>query len=326
MKKNVIKYTLSFLLAAVLVFFAFRTVDWSAFWAGLKETRGGYVALFLVFSVLALVFREERWRAIIKPIDPQVQRIRVWDSINVGNLINVVLPGAGEFVRCGYVSGKRLSYDKALGTIVCERVCDFVAVFIMFAGALAAGWSKWGDFFVEQIWAPAAGRMSFSVWWIVGGVILLLAAFFWAVFRWKDSNRFCGKVAGVLKGFGAGFAALGKMENKWLFLLQTVAIWVMYVMMSWSVLKALPALSHLNMADALFISAVGNIASVVPVPGGIGAYHYMIALTLQALYGATWDMGILYATMSHEIHALLIIVLGIVSYVSLTARKRKSAN
>lgn len=323
MKKNVLKYVLSFLLAAVLVFFAFRSVDWSEFWNGLKETRWGYVVLFLIFSVLALVFREERWRSIIKPIDPSVQRLRVWDSINVGNLVNVVLPGAGEFVRCGYVSGKRMSYDKALGTIVCERACDIVAVLLMFAGALVAGWGKWGDFFVNEIWQPASGRMSFSIWWIVGGVVLLLAAFFWAVFHWKDSNKFCRKVAGVIKGFGAGFAALGKMENKWLFILQTVGIWVMYVLMSWAVLKALPALSGLTMADALFISAVGNIASVVPVPGGIGAYHYMIALTLQALYGATWDMGILYATMCHEIHALLIIVLGIISYIGITTRKKQ---
>lgn len=324
MKKNVIKYVLSFVLAAVLVYFAFRTVNWAEFWNGLKETRWGYIVLFLIFSVFAIVFREERWRSIIKPIDPEVKRVQVWDSINVGNLVNVVLPGAGEFVRCGYVSGKNMSYDKALGTIVCERVCDFVAVFLMFAGALAAGWGKWGSFFVEQIWAPAAGRMSFSLWWIIGGVLLVLAAFFWAVFHWQHTNKFCGKVAGVLKGFGAGFAALGKMENKWLFLLQTVAIWVMYVLMSWAVLKALPAVAHLNMADALFISAVGNIASVVPVPGGIGAYHYMIALTLQALYGASWDMGILYATMCHEIHALLIIVLGIISYVGITTRKKQA--
>ena len=323
MKKNVIKYVLSFVLAAVLVYFAFRTVNWAEFWNGLKETRWGYIVLFLIFSVLAIVFREERWRSIIKPIDPEVKRVQVWDSINVGNIVNVVLPGAGEFVRCGYVTSKKLTYDKALGTIVCERVCDFIAVFLMFAGALAAGWRKWGDFFVEQIWSPAAGRMSFSLWWIVGGVVLALVAFFWAVFHWKDTNRFFGKIAGVLKGFGAGFAALGKMEHKWLFLLQTVAIWATYVLMTWAVLKAIPALSDLNMADSLFVSAVGNIASVVPVPGGIGAYHYMIALTLQTLYGATWNMGILFATMSHEIHALLVIVLGIISYVGITTRRKR---
>lgn len=322
MKKNIIKYTVSFLLAAVLVYFAFKGVDWSAFWGGLQQTRWGWVAIFVFFSVLALAFREERWRTIIKPIDSHAGRLDIWDANNVGNIVNVVLPGAGEFVRCGYVARRNLSYDKALGTIVLERACDIIAVFLLFAIALLTGWSKFGGFFREQIVAPLAGSLSFSVWWIVAGVVLLLAAGFWAVFHWSGSNKFCGKVAGWIRGMGSGFASFAHMEHKWLFAFYTLAIWASYIGMSWSSLKALPMLEGLTLSDALFISAVGNIASVIPVPGGIGAYHYLIALTLQSIYGATWDTGILYATLCHETHAILIIILGIVSYVGLTMRGR----
>ena len=323
-EKNALKYIVSFLLAGVLVYFAFRGVDWGAFWSGLQQTRWGWVAMFIVFSVLALVFREERWRAIIRPLDPDAgKRLDVWDSINVGNLVNVVLPGAGEFVRCGYVSrGRKLSYDKALGTIVCERSCDVVAIVLMFALALATGWDKFGGFFQEQIWAPMAGRLNFSLWWLLAGAVLLIGGGIWAVFRLSGSNKVCARIAGWIRGLGAGFASIAKMEHKWLFFLQTVGIWVMYVCMSWSGLKALPMLDSLTIADALFISAVGNIASVIPVPGGIGAYHYLIALTLQGIYSASWDTGILYATLCHESHAILIIVLGIVSYFTFTVRKK----
>ena len=150
----------------------------------------------------------------------------------------------------------------------------------------------------------------------------MLAAGIWAVFHWRDSNKVCGKIAGWLKGLGAGFASLGKMKHKWLFALFTVGIWASYVAMSWSGLKALPMLSELTFGDALFISAVGNIASIIPVPGGIGAYHYLVALTLQSLFAASWDTGILYATLCHETHAVLIIVLGIVSYLRFTLRKK----
>ena len=323
MKKNAVKYILSFLLAGVLVYFAFRGVDWKAFWSGLQETRWGWVGVFLVFSVLALVLREERWRAIIKPLDPAAARLDVWDAINVGNLVNVVLPGAGEFVRCGYVSRKgRMSYDKALGTIVLERTCDIAAIVLLFALALMFGWGKFGSFFVSQIWEPLSGRLSFSLWWILGAAIVLIGGGLWAIFHWSGSNRFCGKVAGWLRGLGAGFASIGKMEHKWLFVLSTIGIWAMYVGMSWAGLKALPALEALTASDALFISAVGNIASVIPVPGGIGAYHYLVGLTLQSLYGATWDTGILYATLCHETHAILIIVLGVASYIRFTLRKK----
>ena len=36
---NIVKYTLSTILAGVLVWFAFRGVDWKAFWEGLQQTR-----------------------------------------------------------------------------------------------------------------------------------------------------------------------------------------------------------------------------------------------------------------------------------------------
>ena len=283
------------------------------------------MALFVVFSILALVFREERWRAIIRPTDPEAARLDVWDSINVGNIVNVVLPGAGEFVRCGYVSrDKRISYDKALGTIVCERTCDVVAIVLLFAVALATEWDKFGGFFVEQIWQPLTGRLSFSAWWLLAGVVVVVGGFFWAVFHWRHSNKTLGKIAGWISGLGAGFAGIARMERKWLFALYTVGIWAMYICMSWTGLKALPMLDSLTFADALFISAVGNIASVIPVPGGIGAYHYLVALTLQSIYAASWDTGILYATLCHESHAVLIIVLGVISYIAFTLRHRKS--
>ena len=317
---DVIKYVVSFALAGVLLYFAFKGVNWNAFWAGLQATRWGYVALFVLFSVLALVLREERWRAIIKPLDSDAaKRLDVWDSINVGNVVNVVLPGAGELIRCAYVSkGRKLSYDKALGTIVVERICDVVAIVLLFALALATGWGKFGGFFMEQIWQPIAGRLNFSLWWVLAAVIVLVAGGIWAVLHWKGS----GKVAGWIKGLGAGFAGIARMEHKFLFFLETAGIWAMYVGMSWAGLKALPLLAGLGWADALFVSAVGNIASVIPVPGGIGAYHYLVALTLQNIFSASWDTGILYATLCHETHAVLIIVLGIISYFAFTLRRK----
>ena len=320
---NVIKYVLSFLLAGVLVYFAFKGVDWQTFWQDLRQTRWGWVGMFIFFSVLALALREERWRAIIRPIDPEASCLDVWDANNVGNVVNVVLPGAGEFVRCGYVSRRGLTYDKAFGTVIVERTCDIIAIVLLFAIALLGGWDKFGGFFVGQIWQPMAGRLGFSLWWIVAAVVIVIGGGLWAIFHWSDSNRFCGKAAGWIRGLGAGFASIGKMKHKWLFALYTVAIWASYVAMSWSGLKAVPMLSELTFTDAIFISAVGNIASVIPVPGGVGAYHYLVALTLQSIYGIVWETGILYATLCHEAHAILIILLGVISYVAITLRRRK---
>ena len=320
---NIIKYTLSGILAVVLVWFAFRGVDWQAFWEGLKQTRWIWVALYFLAAVLALVFREERWTALMRPLDPDIKRLGVWDAINVGNLVNVVLPGAGEFVRCGYVSSKRMSYDKAFGTIACERLSDVVAIVILLITALALKWESFAPFFAENIWGPMAGRMGGSLPWLLAALAVLLAVFFWAVFRFRSSVRLFAKIADTLKGLGTGFASVARMENKWPFLLSTVGIWAMYVAMMFCTIRALPMLDTLTLTDALFLSAVGNMASVIPVPGGIGAYHYLVALSMQSLYGAPWETGILLATLGHEAHAILIILLGVISYAHLTLRKKK---
>ena len=71
---NILKYTLSTALAVALVWFAFRGVDWKAFWEGVQQTRWVWVALYFVAAILALVFREERWYALIRPLDPEVRR------------------------------------------------------------------------------------------------------------------------------------------------------------------------------------------------------------------------------------------------------------
>ena len=157
----------------------------------------------------------------------------------------------------------------------------------------------------------------------MAGVLLLVAAFVWAVFHFRNRVRFFRRIADTLKGLGTGFASVAHLENKWAFVLSTVGIWAMYVMMLWCTIRALPQLDSLGMVDALFLSAVGNIASVIPVPGGIGAYHYLVALSVQSLYGAPWDTGILLATLGHEAHAILIIVVGVISYFHLSLRKKK---
>lgn len=320
--KNKLKYIISLILAILLVWLAFRTVHWESFFNGLKETRWAYVFLFFVASTLALVFRQERWRMLLRSHNPKIRRIETWDSTNVGNIVNIVLPGAGEFVRCGYVSSPKLKYDKAFGTIVCERAFDLLAVGLMLLLALLLNWSLFGDFFIQSIWVPLSSRISFSLWWIVALLVIFICAIAWGIYHFRKSSTFCAKIISAIKGIFAGITSIAHIKHKWLFVLYTFCVWLMYVLMTYFMFKAVPSLSHLGFADAIFVSAIGNIASVIPVPGGIGAYHYLAALCLQSIYGTPWDIGILFATLNHELHAVLVAVLGALSYASATIRKK----
>ena len=341
--KKILKIALSFALAGVFVFFAFRGIDWASFAQDIRQTRWIWVLAFCVVSVGALIFRMLRWQALLRPLhggadaaesgsggsaagaadgaEGKVSALRVWDANNVGNIVNVVIPGSGEFVRCGYMTAGRASYDKVLGTVVTERICDVLAIVLLMAIAILCGSEQMKQFFRTNIAGAAAGQL--SLLWVLAGVLLLLAAGVWALWHFRERNAFCGKIADKLKGFAGGMTSFVRMRKKWLFIIYTIGIWTMYVLMSYSIIKAMPELSHLGAADALFLCAIGNFASVIPVPGGIGAYHYLVALSLSGIYGVSWETGLLNATLNHELHAILILLLGAVSYISLTLQNRK---
>jgi uncharacterized membrane protein YbhN (UPF0104 family) len=101
-------------------------------------------------------------------------------------------------------------------------------------------------------------------------------------------------------------------------------IWACYWLMTYAALFALPETSQLKLIDALFLLAVGTLGWVVPVQGGIGAYHYMVTLGFT-LYKIPREAGLTYATLSHESQMLMLIVLGTISFVLLfVVQRRKS--
>ena len=91
--------------------------------------------------------------------------------------------------------------------------------------------------------------------------------------------------------------------------------------MAASTVWAAPFLEGLDMIDALFLSLVGGLGFAVPVPGGIGAFHFIIGLALSALYGIPMELGIIYATLSHTSQAITQMVFGLGSYIYETVSK-----
>lgn len=321
--KKIIKYILSLAIAAVFIWLVIRKVDWTGFMDGLQGTRWLWILMFILASLGALVFRALRWRDLLRGLDPNIKLIDVWDSINVGNLANVGLPGAGEFLRCAYVSSKKASYDKSLGTIVMERAWDILAIIVLLVIALSLSWDTLGPFFQDKVIGPLTSSLNFSLWWLIVLLLTIIALTIWIIFHFRNSNRLCSRIAGAISGVTQGLGTFFQMDHKILFASYTVGLWVMYILMSWFGLKAIPELDNLSFMDALFISAIGNLASVIPVPSGMGPYHYLIMVTLSSLYGCTESIGVLYAILCHESHAILIIILGAVCYVTLSIRRGK---
>jgi uncharacterized membrane protein YbhN (UPF0104 family) len=323
---QILKYAVSASLAFVFLYFSFRDVEWADFMEGLKSCRWEFILLSMAAGSFAFWLRAVRWRKLLLPIDGSITRMTAFNGINIGNISNFVFPRIGEFIRCGVITRrsepvspddpehKKASYDKVLGTVVLERSWELLVMLLLLAVVVVGGFNRFGGFFVEQIWTPMAQRLDFSIWWIVAVLALAGVAGCYALWRYRDTNPVFSKVWGIFRGILQGFASCLKMDRKWMFFAYTAFIWMTYWLMAASTVWAAPFLSELDLIDALFLSLVGGLGFAVPVPGGIGAFHFIISLALSAIYGIPTELGIIYATLSHTSQAITQIFFGAGSY------------
>lgn len=319
---NILKYALSAALMAVLLYFAFRSVEWSNFANGVRSTDFSFVILSMCCGFSAFVFRALRWRLLMQPLDSEIGFSRVFDGVCIGNLANCVIPFAGEIARCGVVSTKKAGVDKTLGTIALERLWDLISILLIIVLAFVIEGGAVSGFLRENVFTPIAQNAA-KIWWIALLAVGAVAALVFAIARLRSRSKLIQKAYDAMKGLGQGFVSFVRMEKKGRFLLLTLLIWTMYWLMCVCITHGFPAASALTISDTLFVMAVGNLASVIPVPGGFGAYHYIVALALSGIYGLSWDNGIVFATLSHESQAIVMIVSGIICYVHRTLAMQK---
>ena len=313
--KKIIKYAASAALAILLLWVSFREVEWTEFWQQLKACRWEFIILSMASGSFAFWLRAIRWRQLLLPIDSTISRTTAFNGVNIGNISNFLFPRIGEFIRCGVITRRsKATYDKVLGTVVLERSWELLVMLLLLAVVVLGGFDRFGGFFMDQIWAPMSERLDFSIWWIVALLAVAGAAALWALWRFRDSNAFCSKVWGIFRGILQGFSSCLRMDRKWLFFAYTAFIWCTYWLMAASIMWAAPFLDGLGLIDALFLSLVGGLGFAVPVPGGIGAFHFIISLALSAVYGIPMEMGIIYATLSHTSQAITQILFGLGSY------------
>lgn len=351
-KSQLLKYVLSVLVAGILLYFSFRGLKWSDFIEAVRSCRPGWLLVAMLAGVASFFFRALRWRRIVLPVDGSVKVHDTFNAVNISYLVNLALPRVGEFVRCGYLARhcRAAGYDRLLGTVVLERLWDVLMMFIFVLVLALTMWDRFGTFFVEKMLNPFSARLNLGL----GGIALILVIVFglllWALYSFREKWKPAAAVWGFMKGLVQGVLSCFRMEKWWLFLLYSLMIWALYWVMSISVLQslqgmaetsalegglagaadelaeAMAGLSSLGLMDALFLMLVGSLSSLVPVPGGFGAFHYLVALALSTVYGIPFGVGIVFATLSHESQTLTMILCGTASYIDETVRLRKNAD
>lgn len=314
--KKTAKLLLSALLAVALLYFAFRGIDWELFWNGLLDTRWAMVLLSILCALLSILFKAFRWQDLLNAGKGREDRYtlgQVWNAANIGSLTSLVVPAVGELVKCNRLGKSGKSFASTFGTVIIERAWDVIMVILVTVCALVCNMDMILPFFTDTVLAPLQGKVSVALLAVL--LVLFAALGVYLVYKLRDRYSICRKAVDFFKNILDGLRSFGRLEHKFIFLFHTLLVWLMYVLTVYFIFKSVPALAGLNFADALFISAIGNFTHLLPVPGGIGAYHYIVALSLASIFGTDWETGILMATLSHESHAIILLALGVISLI-----------
>jgi len=317
----------------LLLYFAFKGVDFNSLVDDLKSANYYWVLLSLLFAFIGYVSRAYRWKLLIEPLNYNPPVKNVFYALMLGYLANLAFPRIGEISRCGALTkSDKIPMDSLIGTVIIERAIDMVVLLFLLFVIFIAKLESFGLFIKENVFIPISKKfintVDFSIYyWLIIIVVVGASVGLFYYFRKRFKRvKIILKIRKIIRGVISGIKTVTKMRSRSAFLFHTVVIWLMYFLMTYVVIFSIPATQGLKPIDALFLLVIGGLGMSAPVQGGIGAFHWIISSGL-ALYGISKAEGLVFATIQHESQLIFVVILGTFSVFTLfinSRRKRKN--
>lgn len=331
---SVLQYLFFLGIGFLLLWLGFRKLDLQEVWNDIQKANYSWLIYGLVFAVFSHIIRSLRWNLLINSLGYKTRFLSTFFSLMIGYMANTAVPRMGEFARCGVLSRKeKIPFNSLFGTVISERVFDLVILLFIIFLVVVSQLDLLGSF-VYKIIEPLVHSLSSNLTGIIIlsvaslGVLVLAIYLTW---RYKEKIKafhFYDKIKEFLNGLWNGIKTIINLRQKWLFLFYTLVIWLFYIVMVYLPFKMLPETSMLSFLDGTTVMALGSLGIVAPVPGGIGAYHYITKVILTELYSVEANAAMSYATIAHAGQTLLNVGLGALSYllIGIFSRKQKPLN
>jgi len=317
---SILKYLLFLFFGLTLLWLSFRKLDMNEVWTDIRDAHYSWLFFSLFLVLISHVLRAARWNLLIGGLNYKTRLTTTFYSVMIGYLANTAVPRMGEFVRCGVLSKKEnIPFNALFGTVIIERIFDLLVLVLLIFSVIVFQLRLLNDFLREFL-RPFAKSVFVNIWDISLFTVLLLfvlAGIFILLKRNKhrfNSHPYYLKLRVFFKGVLEGIKTVKTMKFKWLFLIYTFLIWLFYALMVYVPVMMFPETSSLNFVDGITLLALGSLGIVAPVPGGIGAYHFIIKTVLVKLYHINADVAISFATITHAGQTLLNVVVGGLGY------------
>jgi hypothetical protein len=307
-KRRIIN-TIAFTLVGVgLLFLAYRNIDLDKVWEDVKTAKPAWLLLSAVIGILSHYVRAVRWKLLLEPLGHRPRTTSSFYAVMIGYVANFAGPRLGEVLRpASLKKTDNIPLDHSIGTVISERLIDLIMTVLIATVIVFYQFDLIYNVVDDNILQPLKSKTWLLVGLMVVGVIGLVVL--WLLRKQIGSSPFGRKAVQFVVGLKEGMRTILRMKQLGLFLFESVLIWVLYFLMSYVIFFSLEGTAHLGIQAGLTVLLLGTAAMIIPIPGGLGTFHYIVKEGLL-LYAITESAAASYAAVAHGVQMIMIFVVG----------------
>jgi uncharacterized protein (TIRG00374 family) len=305
------------LLAAALLAWFFRGIDWSALGQALRTARPVPLLGLVLVTIGVYSVRAWRWGDLLAPLG-RVGYSDLFSATMVGFASGLLVPRAGELLRPWLVSRRHpIPTSAGFATIIIERLVDLITVLVLFALYL---------FVLPTPAAQVEGRLMQLL--KVGGAAtgagaVAVLAFLLALHANADrvvgfverllarAPRWLAEPLGrILHAFSAGLAVLRAPAGHLAKIgLQSLVVWLLIALGFY--LNHLAFRIDLPFHATFLLIAFLVVGVAIPTPGTVGGFHAFYLIALSEVYGIDRATAAAAGIAAHALTNLPVLVFGL---------------
>jgi len=259
----------------------FSPEQWEELKLQIKNANYFIVVVSVLMNVISHLIRSVRWNLLLVPLGYQTTLKNRLLSICVAYFMNLFIPKSGEVTR-GVLLDKYedVPFEKGFGTIISERIVDlfFLLVFTLIAVSIE----------FDRLFGYVSDLISIDKLLLLAalGIAFLIISF---LFIKYSKGKVAQKIKTFLIGLKDGVMSIFKMKKKGLFIIQSLIIWLLYVISFYIATQALEATSEIGVGTTIIAFVVGSFTFAFT-NSGVGYYPLAIAGILL-LFGVPETTG-----------------------------------
>jgi len=285
-----------------------------------------WVGLSMIVIFLSHFLRAYRWNYLLEPLGYKTTLLHANQAVLIGYLANYGLPRMGEVTRCTIVAKTdNVPFEVGLGTVITERIVDFVLLMLIFVLTLLAQFNKLKDLASYYIFDPMMLKIqaltAHPVLLALVIALLLGVVIAFLLLRKRMATMLKGKFGKIIKGFGEGIVSIRNMKRKGRFILLSLGIWASYYFSLYLCFFAFTETSQLGLGECLTLLLFGTFG-VIFTPGGLGVYQALIQNLLLG-YGISAIAAFAFPWLTWTTQFILVGSMGGLSLILLLVSNRK---